>query len=95
MLESHIRDTDLLKQTHCTSNTCLSVLNIKSFNIFSPESQRSTMICGGMGTPSPATPEIQAVCDQVKPHIEEKLGQKLDKFEAKSFTSQVSYAAHW
>ncbi|TRY67612.1 hypothetical protein TCAL_02728 [Tigriopus californicus] len=47
------------------------------------------MICGGMGTPTPATPEIQEVCDKVKPHIEEKMGQKLDTFEAKSFTSQV------
>ncbi|KAL2094422.1 hypothetical protein ACEWY4_009141 [Coilia grayii] len=47
------------------------------------------MMCGGTGPVNEATPEIQAICDEVKPHVEEKTGKKYDVFTAKQYTSQV------
>ncbi|XP_055081506.1 uncharacterized protein LOC117378954 isoform X15 [Periophthalmus magnuspinnatus] len=46
-------------------------------------------ICGGIGESQPADPEVQAICDSVKSHVEEKTGQKYDIFEAKTYKKQT------
>ncbi|KAJ8333283.1 hypothetical protein SKAU_G00421790 [Synaphobranchus kaupii] len=47
------------------------------------------LLCGGAGPPQDATPEVQDICDEMKPQAEDKAGKKFDDFNAKSFTSQV------
>jgi len=48
------------------------------------------MLCGGYGTDKEANSEIQAICDEMKGAVEEKLGQKFaDVFEAVSYQTQV------
>nr|ACO13616.1 Cystatin-B [Esox lucius] len=47
------------------------------------------MKCGGVAEAKDATPEVQQICDEVKPLAEEKAGKKLDVFVAKKFTTQV------
>ncbi|XP_043930635.1 cystatin-B-like [Protopterus annectens] len=46
-------------------------------------------LCGGTSKVSPATPEIQSLCDQIKAAAEEKAGKKYSEFKAVSFCSQV------
>ncbi|MBN3326673.1 CYTB protein, partial [Atractosteus spatula] len=47
------------------------------------------MLCGGTSEAKPATPEVQAICDEVKVQAEEKAGKKFQVFTAKEFKSQV------
>ncbi|XP_058379397.1 stefin-C-like [Diceros bicornis minor] len=47
------------------------------------------MVCGGFTNTRPATPEIQAIADQVKPQLEEKEKKKFSIFKAVEFRSQV------
>ncbi|XP_006627803.1 cystatin-B-like [Lepisosteus oculatus] len=47
------------------------------------------MLCGGTSEAKPATAEVQAICDEVKPQVEEKAGKKFQVFTAKEFKSQV------
>ncbi|NP_001290781.1 uncharacterized protein LOC105027676 [Esox lucius] len=47
------------------------------------------MKCGGVAEAKDATPEVQQICDEVKPLAEEKAGKKFDVFVAKKFTTQV------
>ncbi|KAK9527730.1 hypothetical protein VZT92_014266 [Zoarces viviparus] len=47
------------------------------------------MMCGGTGSVSAATKEIQKICDSVKAAAEEKAGKTYEVFTAKSYTSQV------
>ncbi|KAI1903123.1 hypothetical protein AGOR_G00023960 [Albula goreensis] len=46
-------------------------------------------MCGGTGDVMQATPELQSICDEVKPHAEEKAGKKFDVFKAHSYKTQV------
>ncbi|XP_062511531.1 leukocyte cysteine proteinase inhibitor 1-like [Corticium candelabrum] len=47
------------------------------------------MSAGGLTPTRPATPEIQAMADQVKADAEAAAGQTFPKFEAISYRSQV------
>lgn len=47
------------------------------------------MICGGTSSAQDATEEVQQICDQMKPHAEEKTGRTFDTFAAKSYKTQV------
>ncbi|XP_006870873.1 PREDICTED: cystatin-B [Chrysochloris asiatica] len=47
------------------------------------------MMCGGLSTSQPATPEIQEIADKVKAQLEEKENKKFDVFKAVSFKKQV------
>ncbi|XP_029557237.1 cystatin-B-like [Salmo trutta] len=47
------------------------------------------MMCGAVSQVSNATPEVQQICDKMKPHAEKKAGKKFDVFTAKTFTTQV------
>ncbi|XP_051524188.1 lipocalin-like isoform X2 [Myxocyprinus asiaticus] len=49
----------------------------------------STQMVGGTCAVKDATPEVQNICDEVKPEAEEKAGKKFNVFTAKSFTTQV------
>jgi len=44
---------------------------------------------GGLKAASDATPEVQEIANQVKSAAEQKAGKTFDKFEAKSFSTQV------
>ncbi|XP_028839121.1 cystatin-B-like [Denticeps clupeoides] len=46
-------------------------------------------LCGGTGEERDATPEVQNICDEVKPHAEEKAGKQFDTFTAVKYSSQV------
>ncbi|KAF4075724.1 hypothetical protein AMELA_G00222190 [Ameiurus melas] len=47
------------------------------------------LLCGGTTEAKDATDEVQKICDEMKPHAEEKAGKKFDVFTAKSYKSQV------
>ncbi|KAJ7996247.1 hypothetical protein DPEC_G00235120 [Dallia pectoralis] len=47
------------------------------------------MKCGGTAEVKDATPEVQKICDEMKPSAEEKSGKKFGVFVAKKFTTQV------
>ncbi|XP_030059833.1 cystatin-A isoform X1 [Microcaecilia unicolor] len=47
------------------------------------------MLVGGTGAVRPATPEIQALLDQIKPEYEAKTGKCPPKFKAVEYKSQV------
>ncbi|CDQ97418.1 unnamed protein product [Oncorhynchus mykiss] len=47
------------------------------------------MKCGGTAEAKDATPEVQQICDEMKPFAEEKAAKKFDVFAAKTFTTQV------
>ncbi|XP_044141805.1 cystatin-B-like [Bufo gargarizans] len=46
-------------------------------------------MCGGVGAEEPANPEVQALCDVVKPEFQVKSGVNAAKFKAVSFKSQT------
>ncbi|KAI4878284.1 hypothetical protein NFI96_019208 [Prochilodus magdalenae] len=46
-------------------------------------------VVGGTGQVQVSTPEIQKICDEVKPQVEQKSGKKFGVFVAKLFTTQV------
>ncbi|KAK7163933.1 hypothetical protein R3I94_002602 [Phoxinus phoxinus] len=46
-------------------------------------------VVGGPSEVKQATPEVQKICDEVKPAAEEKAGKKFTVFTAKSYTTQV------
>nr|J7FQE8.1 RecName: Full=Cystatin-B; AltName: Full=RbCyt-B; AltName: Full=Stefin-B [Oplegnathus fasciatus]AFP50145.1 cystatin B [Oplegnathus fasciatus] len=48
-----------------------------------------SMMCGGISAPLDADEDIQKMCDNVKPHAEEKAGKKYDVFTAKTYTTQI------
>ncbi|KAL0993993.1 hypothetical protein UPYG_G00116500 [Umbra pygmaea] len=45
--------------------------------------------CGGTAHVQDATPEVQNICDEIKPQAEKKAGKKFNLFHAKKFTTQV------
>ncbi|XP_024253619.1 cystatin-B [Oncorhynchus tshawytscha] len=47
------------------------------------------MKCGGTAEAKDATPEVQQICDEMKPYAEEKAAKKFEVFAAKTFTTQV------
>ncbi|XP_056013774.1 cystatin-B-like [Ostrea edulis] len=47
------------------------------------------MMCGGTSASKPADADIQAIVDEVKGAVENKLGNKLDKYDAVSYKTQV------
>ncbi|EDO38753.1 predicted protein [Nematostella vectensis] len=47
------------------------------------------MACGAASVVQEANEEIQAICDQMKVHVEAKCGRKFGSFEATHFRSQV------
>ncbi|XP_022089943.1 cystatin-A-like [Acanthaster planci] len=44
---------------------------------------------GGMNEPRKADDEVQGYADQVKSKVEEAVGRKLDRYEAKLYTTQL------
>ncbi|XP_038851374.1 cystatin-B-like [Salvelinus namaycush] len=46
-------------------------------------------LCGGTTGPKDATEEVQKICDEMKPHAEQKTGRKFDIFTAKIYKTQV------
>ncbi|XP_046733631.1 cystatin-B-like [Silurus meridionalis] len=47
------------------------------------------VICGGPSPVEAANEEVQKICDEVKPLVEEKAGRTFNVFTAKSYTTQV------
>ncbi|XP_008122005.1 leukocyte cysteine proteinase inhibitor 1 [Anolis carolinensis] len=47
------------------------------------------MMAGGLSTPKPATPEVQAIAEQVKAQLEAKVNQSCPIYEAVSYCLQV------
>ncbi|XP_036307115.1 cystatin-B-like [Pipistrellus kuhlii] len=47
------------------------------------------MLCGGTSAAKPATAEIQAIADKVKPQLEEKANKKYPTFKATEYKSQL------
>ncbi|XP_010864777.1 cystatin-B-like [Esox lucius] len=47
------------------------------------------LCCGGIGDTKDATVEVQKICDEMKPHAEQKTGRNFDVFTAKNFKTQV------
>ncbi|KAI5092098.1 cystatin B [Silurus meridionalis] len=45
--------------------------------------------CGGPSAVEAANKEVQKICDEVKPLVEEKAGRTFNVFTAKSYTTQV------
>ncbi len=48
------------------------------------------MLAGGTREALPVDDDIRAICDQIKPHVEAKLGETLNHFEPKSYKRQVT-----
>ncbi|XP_069801084.1 cystatin-B-like isoform X2 [Dendropsophus ebraccatus] len=46
-------------------------------------------LCGGLGGVKPATDAVQALCEQVKPTVEEKHGKKYTTFVATEYKTQL------
>ncbi|XP_066455405.1 cystatin-A-like [Eleutherodactylus coqui] len=44
---------------------------------------------GGLGELEDATPEVQQMCDQVKPEVEEQQRKKYTKFKALKYKTQM------
>ncbi|XP_028839119.1 cystatin-B-like isoform X2 [Denticeps clupeoides] len=46
-------------------------------------------LCGGLGEELDATPEVQKICDEMKPHAEKKSGKNFNVFTAVKYKSQL------
>ncbi|KAK6323109.1 hypothetical protein J4Q44_G00054480 [Coregonus suidteri] len=46
-------------------------------------------MCGGTTGPKDATEEVQKICDEMKPHAEQKTGRNFDVFTAKTYKTQL------
>ncbi|XP_063302199.1 cystatin-B-like [Pelobates fuscus] len=53
--------------------------------------QRLTMsrMVGGFGETQPATPEVQDICDKIKPTVEERAGENYAIFKVTEFRKQL------
>ncbi|XP_072513713.1 cystatin-B-like [Salminus brasiliensis] len=47
------------------------------------------LLCGGTSEPKEADDEVHKICDEMKPHVEEKAGKTFEVFSAKSYKTQV------
>ncbi|KAI4888016.1 hypothetical protein NFI96_034681 [Prochilodus magdalenae] len=47
------------------------------------------LVGGGTSEEKEATDDVQKICDEMKPHVEEKTGTTFDVFRAKSYKTQV------
>ena len=47
------------------------------------------MLCGGFGNSRPADDNVKAIALEMKPKVEQALGETYTEFEAVSFTTQV------
>ncbi|KAM9440559.1 cystatin-B-like [Clarias gariepinus] len=45
-------------------------------------------LCGGTGHVKRANAEVQKICDEVKPQVEEKAGKNVQMFKAIAFSTQ-------
>ncbi|XP_075994105.1 cystatin-B-like [Genypterus blacodes] len=52
-------------------------------------SESPPMMCGGTRAPEPANKEVQDICDEMKPKVEDRTGKTYNVFKAKIYTSQV------
>ncbi|MCJ8748356.1 hypothetical protein PDJAM_G00163880 [Pangasius djambal] len=49
----------------------------------------TSQLCGGTGHVKLANAEVQKICDEIKPQVEEKAGKKFDVFKATAFSTQT------
>lgn len=47
------------------------------------------LLCGGTTEAKDANDEVQKICDEMKPHAEEKAGKTFEVFDAKSYKTQL------